>query len=69
VRAVLLIILGYFFLRASFNNAVDAAIGLDAALFTLLNTTYGKVLVIIAGVGLIGHGALAFYEARYRRLC
>jgi hypothetical protein len=68
VRAVLLIILGYFFLRASFINGVDAAIGIDAALFTLLNTTYGKILVIIAGVGLVGHGTLAFYEARYRRL-
>lgn len=68
VRAVLLVILGYFFLRASFNNAVDASIGIDAALFTILDTTYGKVLVTIAGIGLIGHGVLAFYEARYRRL-
>jgi hypothetical protein len=69
VRAVLLVILGYFFLRASFNNAVDAAIGIDAALFALLDTTYGKILVTVAGVGLVGHGILAFYEARYRRLC
>jgi len=26
------------------------------------------VVVAVAGVGLIAHGVLAFYEARYRRL-
>jgi hypothetical protein len=68
-RAVLLAVLGYIFLRASFYNGVNEAIGLDAALFTLLDTSHGKWLVSIAGVGLIGHGILAFYEARFRRLC
>ena len=61
--------MGYFFLRASFNNDVKGGIGLDAALLTLLNTSYGRVLVMFTAIGLIGHGVLAFYEARYRRIC
>ena len=67
-RAVLLIILGFFFVRAAIFGQ-DGAVGLDAALMTLLKSGYGPTLVFIAAVGLIGHGILAFYEARYRRIC
>jgi hypothetical protein len=67
-RAVLLVILGFFFLRAAiFGN--NGAVGLDAALLTLLRSGYGQILVFLAAAGLIGHGILAFYEARYRRIC
>lgn len=68
VRAVLLVILGYLFMRAVLDNR-PGRIGLDAALKTLLRTDYGHVIVAIAAVGLIGHGLLAFYEARYRKIC
>jgi hypothetical protein len=67
VRAVLLVVMGWFFLKAPFDSH-PGAIGLDAALLALLETTYGRTLVAIAGAGLIAHGVLAFYEARYRRL-
>lgn len=67
VRAVLLGIMGYFFIRAGFGGSEAGAIGMDAALLTLLRTTFGRTLVLIAGIGLTGHGILAFYEARYRR--
>ncbi len=67
-RAVLLIILGFFFVRAALFGE-GRAVGLDAALMTLLQSGYGQTLVFLAAVGLIGHGILAFYEARYRRIC
>lgn len=66
-RAVLLAIMGYFFLRAAWFG-VDGPIGLDAALLQLLLMTYGPLLVLLIGTGLIGHGILAFYESRYRRI-
>jgi hypothetical protein len=68
VRAVLLVILGYFFLRAVLDER-PGKIGIDAALKTLLRTEYGHVVVAVAALGLIGHGLLAFYEARYRKIC
>ena len=39
------------------------------ALLTLANTAYGKTLLFIAATGLICHGILSLYEARYRRIC
>ena len=67
VRAVLLIVMGYFFIKAPFDRN-PGPIGLDGALLTLLQTVFGRALVAIAGTGLIAHGLLAFYEARFRRL-
>ena len=67
-RAVLLAIMGYFFIRAAFYD-VNGAVGLDAALMTLLQSGYGRFFVLLTATGLIGHGVLAFYEARYRRIC
>lgn len=67
VRAVLLVVLGWFFIKAPFDSR-PGPIGLDAALLTLLATSYGRVLVAVAGVGLISHGILAFYESKYRRI-
>lgn len=66
-RAVLLAIMGYFFLRAAYFG-LDGAIGIDAALMQLLLMDYGPLLVLVIGSGLIGHGILAFYEAKYRRI-
>jgi len=67
VRAVLLVVIGWFFIRAVFDGK-PGPIGLDAALLSLLASMHGRVLVAIAGVGLISHGILAFYESRYRRI-
>jgi hypothetical protein len=67
VRAVLLVVIGWFFVKAAFYNK-PGPIGLDAALLALLESTHGRVLVTIAGVGLISHGILAFYESKYRRI-
>jgi hypothetical protein len=67
VRAILLVVMGYFFIKAPFDRS-PGPIGLDGALLALLVTAFGRTLVAIAGVGLIAHGVLAFYEARYRKL-
>jgi hypothetical protein len=67
-RAVLIAVMGWYFLRAAFRDRLGRAIGLDSALHALVGTTYGPVIVSIAAIGLIGHGILAFYEARYRRI-
>lgn len=67
-RAVLLVIMGYFFVRAGVFGLTDGSLGLDASMLALLGSTYGRVLVFAAGMGLVAHGILAFYEARFRRL-
>lgn len=67
-RALILVLMGYFFIRAAFyNNA--GAVGMDAALLTLLKSNYGRLLVLLTATGLVCHGVLAFYEARFRRIC
>jgi hypothetical protein len=68
-RALLLGMMGYFFLRAALKTGANGSIGLDAALLTLLSTTYGRAIVLFTATGLVAHGVLAFYEARFRRIC
>jgi hypothetical protein len=67
-RALLLVLMGYFFVRAALYNNTGA-IGMDAALLVLLRSSYGRLLVLLTAIGLFCHGVLAFYEARYRRIC
>jgi hypothetical protein len=67
-RALLLVIMGYLFTKAAF--ATDAgSIGMDAALMTLISNSYGRWLVLYTALGLMCHGVLALYEAKYRRIC
>ncbi|MGC2234860.1 MAG: DUF1206 domain-containing protein [Pyrinomonadaceae bacterium] len=67
-RALILILMGYFFITAAINyNANDAA-GMDGALAALARSYYGKTLLFITATGLICHGVLSLYEAKYRRI-
>jgi hypothetical protein len=68
-RSVVLIMLGYFFVSAAIWDGENGAIGLDAALLTLAQSEYGRFFLFAVAVGLIAHGVLAFYEAKYRRIC
>lgn len=68
-RAVIMIIMGYYFVVAAASNRVDGAIGLDAGLSALAQSSYGRVFLFTAALGLFAHGVLAFYEAKYRRIC
>lgn len=68
-RALILGLVGYFFMMAAINYNPNEAAGLDGALAALAATYYGKVLLFVTATGLICHGALALYEARFRRIC
>ena len=68
-RAVVLVILGYFFLSAAIWDGTGGSIGLDAALVALAQSKYGRLFLFAVAAGLFAHGVLAFYEAKYRRIC
>ncbi|HSK72890.1 MAG TPA: DUF1206 domain-containing protein, partial [Pyrinomonadaceae bacterium] len=68
-RALIFALIGYFFIWAAIKYNPDEAIGLDGALFALSQTYYGKTLLFVVAFGLICHGVLSLYEARYRRIC
>ncbi len=68
-RAVIFGLMGYFFIMAAVESNPDTAMGIDGALRTLGQSYYGKILLFVAATGLICHGVLSLYEARYRRLC
>lgn len=68
-RALIFALIGYFFISAAFNFNPNIAVGMDGALLTLAQSYYGKTLLFITAAGLICHGILAFYEAKYRRIC
>jgi len=61
--------MGYFFIWAAINYNPDEAIGIDGALSLLSQTYYGKTILFVTAAGLICHGILSLYEAKYRRLC
>jgi len=68
-RAVIFGLMGYFFIQAAIESDPNAAMGIDGALRTLGRSYYGKILLFVAAAGLICHGVLSLYEARYRRIC
>ncbi len=68
-RAVLYVMVGYFFFLAANLNDVNQAQGMDGALLALAESQFGSILMIISGFGLMCHGILAFFEAKYRRIC
>ena len=68
-RALILGLVGYFFITAAINYNPDEAAGIDGALAALAATTYGKTLLFITAAGLVCHGILSLYEARFRRIC
>jgi hypothetical protein len=61
--------MGYFFITAAIESDPNAAMGIDGALRTLGSSSHGKILLFIAATGVICHGILSLYEARYRRIC
>ncbi|MDQ3041063.1 MAG: DUF1206 domain-containing protein [Acidobacteriota bacterium] len=68
-RAVIFGLMGYFFITAAIESDPNVAMGIDGALRTLGQNYYGKMLLFIAATGVICHGVLSLYEARYRRIC
>lgn len=68
-RAVIFGLMGYFFIMAAIESDASSAMGIDGALRVLSQTAYGKILLFVAATGVISHGVLSLYEARYRRIC
>ena len=68
-RAVIFGVMGYFFIRAALDSNPNAAMGIDGALRVLASSYYGKTILFVAAAGVICHGVLSLYEARYRRIC
>ena len=68
-RAVILALIGYFFIWAAINYNPEEALGLDGALLLLSQTYYGKTILFITAAGLVCHGILSLYEAKFRHIC
>lgn len=68
-RALIMALIGYYFVWAAINYNPEKAVGIDGALLILAESYYGQILLFITAVGLVCHGVLAFYEAKYRRIC
>ena len=68
-RAIIFCLIGYFFISAAINYNAEEAIGIDGALAILADNYYGKTILFITAAGLVCHGILSLYEARFRRIC
>lgn len=68
-RALILALMGYYFIWAAINYNPNEAIGIDGALMILAQSYYGQILLFVTAIGLVCHGILALYEAKYRRIC
>jgi hypothetical protein len=67
-RGVALIIVGVLFIVASFTVDPSKATGLDGALKTLADLPFGRVLLVIVGLGFIAYGAYSAVRARLAKL-
>ena len=67
-RFVIFALIGTFLLKAAYQYDPQEAIGLDGALRTLVQTSYGPVLLFVLAAGLVCYALFCFVEARYRRV-
>jgi Domain of Unknown Function (DUF1206) len=61
-------IIGIFLIIAAVQHNPHEAKGLDAALRTLAQQSYGPLLLGIVALGMVAYGVYSFVEARYRRV-
>jgi len=67
-RMVVFGLIGYFLFRAAIDYDADKSVGLDGALATLGQSSYGPILLGIVAAGLIGFGFYSALDARYRKV-
>ena len=65
-RGIVFGIIGWFLLQAALQYDPDEAGGLQSALQTLQQQSYGQWLLGAVGVGLLCYGLFEFAQARYR---
>jgi hypothetical protein len=66
-RGLVIALLGAFLVKAAWESDAQEARGLDAALDTLSRQAYGRGLLAVAAVGLLGYALWSFAEAAWRR--
>ncbi|HVF28385.1 MAG TPA: DUF1206 domain-containing protein [Pyrinomonadaceae bacterium] len=67
-RGVVFGIVGFFLIQAARTFDPNQARGLDGALRTLLQQSYGTILMGVVAAGLVAYGVYMLVEARYRRI-
>lgn len=67
-RGVVFALIGWFLCDAAVRFDPQKAKGLDATLKTVAHQPFGRILLLIAAVGLVAFALWSFIEARYRKL-
>jgi hypothetical protein len=67
-RGIVVGLIGFFLVRASYQYDPKETVGLDGALAKLLQQDYGGALLGAVAAGLIAFGLYCFAEARYREV-
>ncbi len=67
-RGVVFLIIGTFLIVAAVQHQPSEARGVQGALSTLEQTSFGPWLLAIVGLGLLSYGIYQFLQARYRRI-
>lgn len=67
-RALVFVLIGYFFIRTAIEYRTSNGIGLDGTLAALHREPFGAVLLAAVAAGLLAFAVFSFFEARYRRL-
>lgn len=67
-RMVAYLIVGWFLLRAAWRFDAQEPIGLDASLHAVAQRSYGTVLLLLVGAGVILFGLYQLMLARYREV-
>jgi hypothetical protein len=67
-RMVVFGLIGVFLIAAAIDYNPNKAVGLDGALATLANHSYGSYLLGIVATGLIAFALYSLSDARYRRI-
>jgi hypothetical protein len=66
-RGIVLLIIGYFFLRAALHHNANEAAGTKEA-FAFLENTFGTLLMGLVAAGLVGYGVFMFVKGRYQKI-
>lgn len=67
-RMVVFAIIGWFLIQAAVDYNPDEAVGLDGALKSVRDASYGPVLLGVLALGLVAFGIYSLVESRYREV-
>jgi len=67
-RAVVFVLIAWFFVRAGIDRSASEAGGISKALLTLGNKPFGRWMLGSTAIGLIAYAIYMFLQARFRRI-